>query len=364
LKDTKSNRKTIVLRFFIKLAQAMVLLSASSAESTQTEVRNCGLRQNVVCNYIQMRKQTSILLIIGVCVILYSIFGYRQSEYIAGEYRYFTIYEKYKATEKEFSFIPSAYDEDKYNLGRLKDIAKIEIDKLEDFRLKLNEVYHLMENPNNTIADYESYVEVLNSLEKEIEDNRQNFDWQKNDLRDLSKFIHMVEKNLYSIKLYEAEISHLYSVTNSMDSIATTYKQSATYLALSASYSGLDIAKKAEAEKEREKEYQIANDKAKIEQIAHSNYYNSSQSTYSTDLNLTYYSSLLQSASQIQSPLPQYYSTNTNPEHVQVDGYYKSNGTYVESYIRTAPNTTIRDNFSTAPNLNPYTGKIGKIKFK
>src|SRR5690606_30347946 len=37
----------MVLRFFIKLAQAMVLLSASSAESTQTEVRNCGLRRNV-----------------------------------------------------------------------------------------------------------------------------------------------------------------------------------------------------------------------------------------------------------------------------------------------------------------------------
>src|SRR5690606_18616420 len=37
----------MVLRFFTKLAQAIVLLSASSAESTQTEDRNCGLRRNV-----------------------------------------------------------------------------------------------------------------------------------------------------------------------------------------------------------------------------------------------------------------------------------------------------------------------------
>ncbi len=50
-----------------------------------------------------------------------------------------------------------------------------------------------------------------------------------------------------------------------------------------------------------------------------------------------------------------------NPNHVYVNGYTKSNGTYVQGHYRTAPNTTINDNFSTYPNVNPYTGKQGTI---
>jgi hypothetical protein len=51
----------------------------------------------------------------------------------------------------------------------------------------------------------------------------------------------------------------------------------------------------------------------------------------------------------------------TNPNHVYVSGYYRSNGTYVQSHYRTAPNSTNRDNFSTRGNTNPYTGQAGYI---
>jgi len=50
-----------------------------------------------------------------------------------------------------------------------------------------------------------------------------------------------------------------------------------------------------------------------------------------------------------------------NSRHVHVNGYYKKNGTYVQPYHRTAPNSTKRDNFSTKGNTNPYTGKPGWI---
>lgn len=46
---------------------------------------------------------------------------------------------------------------------------------------------------------------------------------------------------------------------------------------------------------------------------------------------------------------------------VHVRGYYRSNGTYVQPHYRTAPNSTIMDNYSTYPNINPYTGKQGTI---
>lgn len=51
----------------------------------------------------------------------------------------------------------------------------------------------------------------------------------------------------------------------------------------------------------------------------------------------------------------------TNPNHVYVSPYTRSNGTYVPGHYRTAPNSTNRDNFSTLGNTNPYTGSPGYI---
>lgn len=43
-----------------------------------------------------------------------------------------------------------------------------------------------------------------------------------------------------------------------------------------------------------------------------------------------------------------------------VKGYTKKDGTYVAPHNRTNPNGTQRDNWSSKPNYNPYTGKEGK----
>lgn len=40
-------------------------------------------------------------------------------------------------------------------------------------------------------------------------------------------------------------------------------------------------------------------------------------------------------------------------------GYVKKNGTYVAPHFQTAPNSTRLDNWSSKPNVNPYTGKVG-----
>lgn len=53
--------------------------------------------------------------------------------------------------------------------------------------------------------------------------------------------------------------------------------------------------------------------------------------------------------------------SQTNPNHVKVSGYTRKDGTYVQPYFRTAPNSTNRDNFSTKGNVNPYTGKPGWV---
>lgn len=42
-----------------------------------------------------------------------------------------------------------------------------------------------------------------------------------------------------------------------------------------------------------------------------------------------------------------------------VRGYVKKDGTYVAPHVKTSPNNTTLDNYSTKGNTNPYTGKPG-----
>jgi hypothetical protein len=47
-----------------------------------------------------------------------------------------------------------------------------------------------------------------------------------------------------------------------------------------------------------------------------------------------------------------------------VNGYYRSNGTYVEPYERSDPNGTVQDNYSYIGNTNPYTGAVGTNRYE
>lgn len=45
----------------------------------------------------------------------------------------------------------------------------------------------------------------------------------------------------------------------------------------------------------------------------------------------------------------------------RVKGYTKKNGTVVQPYIKSSPNKSKFDNFSTKGNINPFTGKKGTV---
>lgn len=54
------------------------------------------------------------------------------------------------------------------------------------------------------------------------------------------------------------------------------------------------------------------------------------------------------------------FSNIAEAKTVKVKGYYKpSTGTYVTPSVRTSPNRTKVDNYSTKGNYNPYSGKSG-----
>jgi len=52
-------------------------------------------------------------------------------------------------------------------------------------------------------------------------------------------------------------------------------------------------------------------------------------------------------------------TTLTADAAVRVRGYYRSNGTYVQPYYRSNPDGNFSNNWSTYPNINPYTGATG-----
>ncbi|ABP60020.1 hypothetical protein Ent638_1339 [Enterobacter sp. 638] len=53
------------------------------------------------------------------------------------------------------------------------------------------------------------------------------------------------------------------------------------------------------------------------------------------------------------------FCTFSKGSNVHVNGYFRSNGTYVQPHYRSAPDHNFYNNWSTKGNTNPYTGKIG-----
>jgi len=58
-----------------------------------------------------------------------------------------------------------------------------------------------------------------------------------------------------------------------------------------------------------------------------------------------------------------FYSNFLIAGDVWVNDYFRKNGTYVRGHYRTSPNKTAWDNYTTYPNINPYTGTQG-TKYK
>lgn len=53
------------------------------------------------------------------------------------------------------------------------------------------------------------------------------------------------------------------------------------------------------------------------------------------------------------------YGTGSNYNSTGVNGYMRSNGTYVAPAMRSMPDSSLNNNWSTKGNRNPYTGASG-----
>jgi hypothetical protein len=58
------------------------------------------------------------------------------------------------------------------------------------------------------------------------------------------------------------------------------------------------------------------------------------------------------------------FSSSAFAQGVHVNGYYRSNGTYVQPYERSAPDNTVTNNYSYQGNTNPNTGEVGTNRYE
>ncbi len=320
-------------------------------------------------------KNTLGILAILIIIISYSLFVHKQSEFVAGEYRYFTAYEKYKADDKYIDDSAKSYEEDLYNLKSLKDNISKSIEVLEKYRQELIKYNDSISSNQNNIPDYNRYISNLKKLKINIENEQKVINSFEKELLELDNFIYTLERDLVSINMYKYDIQNYCGAIKSIDSTTNKLNLSLELIKFEAANKGIKLVEKIEKENKEEEERlnllahiekQREFESQEFERLSNK-YSGSLEANYSSyERSKIYYSQptyqpILNSSSTYNYN-NSYYSTNTNPNHVEVKGYTKSNGTYVAPYIRTAPNSTIKDNFSTSPNLNPYTGKIGTIR--
>ncbi len=322
-------------------------------------------------------KKTFLTIVFLILFVGYIIFIHKQSEFVAGDYRYYTLYEEYQAKDKFIDYSAKAYEKDIYNLKFLKTKIISETEILDKYNQALTLYNDSINITNNSINDYNRYISNLKELKLKINYQRIIVSNFESDLNELDKYISKLERDILSIKMYKSEISNIDSFLKTIDLTTKKYNLSISLIQYAAATKSLKLEKEIQEKTERLNSIAEIERKIELEKKLSETYSDYSSNNYDSRYSSNNYISNYSQYEYTKSydlPTPYYstpsvsvpssfYSTNTNPNHVQVDGHYKSNGTYVEPYTRTAPNSTIRDNFSTSPNLNPYTGKIGTIKY-
>lgn len=315
-----------------------------------------------------MKKKYGILFILFSIIIVYVFFIHKQSEFIAGEYRYYTLYDEFKSKDKKIDFSAASYENDKYKLEEIKRNIIQSTEKIENYRQQLISFRESIYHNENSLSDYDRYIENLELLKSEIESEKKYLNYQRQDLTELNNFIAKIERGLLSIKMYNSDISNIHSVLNSIDSLSNDFSYSVDVVKLQATSRALNLAEEIERKKkekeERERQEYIA--KLQIEreiELQKQNYSYYSPKKVKTEYNnydyyresyipttSSYYSSPKVSTYSVpnNSSYPSTYLPPTNPNAapavVEVKGYYKSNGTYVAPHVRTAPNSTKTDN--------------------
>jgi hypothetical protein len=340
--------------------------------------------------------------------LVYMLFFYKKSIIIAGQCYYYTEFENIKSSDKLNVFFPISFVNDKYKLQSINEKIKTHFESTNQTQKKILSLYDDVLDTTNSVKDYNNYYDDIKSFKSNIESLKfDNENW-KTGLSELLHYISKMERESQSIKLYHHNIISIDSLllengsiisllnSNIVDLETFVVSQMNTQMhnengIISETKSEQISLNEKKLQDEHETEFiskhpivissienmQVINESSKFknyktvsfnENIIFQNKSISrelSETSFSTSNTYNYIGStktmnFLESVVPIEIGFTSQMSFfHTNPNIVKVSGYIKSNGTVVEEHFRTAPNSTIKDNYSTSPNINPFTGKIG-----
>lgn len=268
-------------------------------------------------------KKRYIVLLLFIGIICYQIFYVERSEYIAGQNRYYTYYEKY--FDNDVIYHSSlAFDNDEYNLKLITDKITLSLDESEKIRIELKSLYEKLYS-NSSLNFYKSSIDRLSEYKNDIKHISSDLKFRKNQLTELNSYIRENENELKSKLFYENEINFHIEKVEKIDSVLSNYSNFSDKLISTTS----DIINEAELELKRQereirriRENRNNNSFTQYSNNGYENNYNSSNSNYGNSNNssgVKYYTN--KDGYRVQSPT--YY--NSQPKNATAlckDGTY------------------------------------------
>lgn len=174
-------------------------------------------------------KKRYIILIALIGLFFFQFFLVERTEYIAGQNRYYTFYEKYLDNEIDITS-STAFDNDIYNLERITNKITSNYDKTEIIRQNILRVYEKLESSSVTLENYIESVSELDEYKNEIQEISDDINLQKNHLKELSNYIIETENQTKSAYFYISDIEEYISRVIGLDTTLNNYSDVTTNL--------------------------------------------------------------------------------------------------------------------------------------
>jgi len=273
-------------------------------------------------------KKRYIILFIFIGIFCFQFFLVERSEYVAGQNRCYTYYEKYFDNEIN-SYSSSAYDNDTYNLERITDKIISSYNETDKIRIDLKNLYENLNSDDATLDYYKSSLYELGDFENKIVVIGKDLKLYKNHLRELNQYINKSENELKSKFFYTEEIELNITKVIKIDSILNNYSNISNRLASNVQI----VIKKTEEEQAR-----IERERKRQRRLIQEQRLQNSLSQYNSSNNTTYPTYSYRNTS-VRVPDNFYNSKRTSSSvkyYTNTDGYRVQSPTHYNSQPRGA----------------------------
>lgn len=196
-----------------------------------------------------MKRIIIILLVLVASISVYQIFVSEKSEFVAGESRKYTLYERYFEDDVVLD-VTTSYDNDKYNSQKIANNIQGLFQEANSIRDKLISYRNKIRSAKN-LQDLEKFRADLKLKQEKLENIKDKLSFQNDNLNDLEDYIIKVENEVESMYLYRLEFQIQKQNIDALNSNIKNFETASNNLIVSTEYREIQIEKELER---REKE--------------------------------------------------------------------------------------------------------------